>query len=88
MLDPSSEELAQRVAQHLVEKLARAVEIPDPDEYLTPDGAAQLLKTSAKTLEDYRSKGTGPAFARVNHRLVRYRRGDLLDWMAQYRVEG
>lgn len=42
----------------------------------TPD-AAEMLGISPRTLEDYRWRGTGPAFYKVGMRLVRYRVDDL-----------
>ena len=43
--------------------------------------AAQILKISVRTLERRRATGTGPRFIRVG-RLVRYRAGDLEEWIA------
>lgn len=57
---------------------APAVVAPaDPDELLSTEEAAVLLKVSPKGLEGMRAKGTGPKYVRVG-RLIRYRRGDLV----------
>lgn len=47
---------------------------------LTPKEAAAFLRVSEKTLEGWRSKGTGPKFRRLGHRTVRYLQADLIDW--------
>jgi predicted DNA-binding transcriptional regulator AlpA len=47
---------------------------------LTPKEAAAFLQLSEKTLEKWRSKGTGPKFRRMGHRTVRYSQDDLLNW--------
>ena len=47
---------------------------------LTPKDAAAFLQLSEKTLEKWRSKGTGPKFRRMGHRTVRYSQDDLLNW--------
>ena len=44
--------------------------------------AAALLKSNARTLERWRSTGTGPSFVKVGRR-VAYRRSDLERWLAQ-----
>lgn len=53
---------------------------PESDPLLTERGAAALLAISVRTLQAWRSKGTGPAYVRVG-RVIRYRRGDLLKWI-------
>jgi len=40
------------------------------------------LQTSARTLEDWRRKGTGPDYVRVGGR-VRYRPSAVRQWLAQ-----
>lgn len=47
---------------------------------LTPKEAAAFLQVSEKTLEKWRTKGTGPKFRRLGHRTVRYSQDDLLNW--------
>lgn len=47
---------------------------------LTPKDAAAFLQLSEKTLEKWRSKGTGPKFRRMGHRTVRYLQDDLVSW--------
>lgn len=49
----------------------------DPDELLTTEGAARLLKRSPRTLEKARMTGDGPPFVKLSPRCVRYRRRDL-----------
>ena len=57
----------------------------DPDALLYEGEAAYLTGLSERTLQDYRLRGGGPAFIRIGKRGVRYRRGDLLDWIADRR---
>lgn len=47
---------------------------------LTPKQAASFLQVSEKTLEKWRTKGTGPKFRRLGHRMVRYQQSDLDAW--------
>jgi len=54
----------------------------DPDALLYQAEAAYLTAQSERTLEAYRLKGGGPPFINVGKRGVRYRRGDLLQWIA------
>src|SRR5579863_8844079 len=54
----------------------------DRDALLYQSEAAYLTAQSERTLEAYRLKGGGPAYTRVGKRGVRYRRGDLLEWIA------
>ena len=49
---------------------------------LTPDEAAAWLRSSERTLERWRSEGTGPLFVRLGRR-VAYRLNDLETWVAQ-----
>ena len=47
--------------------------------------AAELLGFAVRTLQTWRSRGGGPPFIRVSSRCVRYRREDLLAWIAERR---
>jgi hypothetical protein len=60
--------------------------IPSDDEALLfQSEAAYLLGNSARTLEAWRLQGGGPPFIALGRRTVRYRRGDLLVWIAARR---
>lgn len=50
------------------------------DELLTTVEVAQYLRIRVNTLEQWRSRGEGPAFERVGRR-VRYRRGEIDRWL-------
>jgi len=50
------------------------------DRLLDQREAAKILGVSVRTLERHRVTGTGPRFCRLG-RLVRYREGDLADWV-------
>ena len=58
-------------------------DIDDP--FLTIDEAAQLLRVSRRTLDNYRSRKRGPPYRRHGGRIV-YRLGDLLAWSEQRRA--
>jgi predicted DNA-binding transcriptional regulator AlpA len=47
--------------------------------------AAKFLRLTVRTLERYRVDGTGPSFCRLGRRLVRYRQGDLDQWVERAR---
>lgn len=49
--------------------------------------AAAYLGLELRTLEDWRSKLTGPRFVRVSTRAVRYRRSDLDAWLDSQTVK-
>jgi hypothetical protein len=53
------------------------------DTYLTPPEAAIYLKSSTSTLAKRRLYGDGPSFTRIG-RAIRYRKGDLDQWMAAH----
>lgn len=51
---------------------------------LTSSEAAEYLRMSARTLEDYRYEGGGPPFFRIGRgrrRMVLYDVADLNDWL-------
>lgn len=52
------------------------------DELLTTVEVAQYLRIRVNTLEQWRSRGKGPAFERVGRR-VRYRRREIEKWLKQ-----
>jgi hypothetical protein len=57
--------------------------LPEPDDpfvLLTEMNAAKILCMSVRTLQAWRTRGTGPAFVRVGG-AVRYRRADLVAWI-------
>jgi len=57
----------------------------DRDTLLTQTEAAPLVGVAPRTLERKRWAGDGPPFIRVSNRAVRYRRGDIEDWIAARR---
>lgn len=63
-----------------------AIATNDPDELLTEREAAELLKTSPRTLQAWRCDKVGPAFVKIG-RSIRYRRHDLLTWIAANTVK-
>lgn len=56
------------------------------DYFVNDVEAAKILSVSPQTLRNYRFLGMGPAYSKKG-RLVRYRVGDLLDYMNSGRVE-
>lgn len=55
----------------------RSQPLPEWPEWMSPEVAARYLDSSINTLNDWRSKGKGPAFKRVGQRMIRYRKTDL-----------
>ena len=62
------------------EELAKLHQLPD-DALLTAQEAAEVLRLKYTTLAWYRCNGGGPAFVRVGPKLIRYRLGDLREYM-------
>ena len=58
-------------------------DIDDP--FLTIDEAAQVLRVSRRTLDNYRYRKRGPPYRRHGGRIV-YRLSDLLAWSEQRRA--
>jgi hypothetical protein len=52
----------------------------DPEELLDEHYAARLMSVSPRTLQSWRSEHKGPPYVKCG-RLVRYRRGSLIDWV-------
>ena len=61
-------------------ELAELHALPD-DALSTPREAAAFLRLKYNTLSWYRCNGGGPAFVRVGPKLIRYRMGDLREYM-------
>ncbi len=53
---------------------------------MNQDEAAGYLGLSARTLENWRLKGGGPAFVRMSHRCIRYRLEALNLWLQSREV--
>lgn len=59
----------------------------DPDEYLKPAEASQIVKLTVRTLATMRSQGRGPGYIKLSpgpsgH--VRYKRSDLHNWLNRH----
>jgi hypothetical protein len=80
------ERAAQRGAENVLLALAEGA-APYPQQWLTPERAAEYVGLSVPGLERMRREGTGPVFSKVNARVVRYRLRDLDDWLAKGRTE-
>jgi hypothetical protein len=52
---------------------------------LTEIQVSDLLFMSVRTLQTWRCQGVGPAYVRAG-RAIRYRRGDVVGWIAANRV--
>jgi predicted DNA-binding transcriptional regulator AlpA len=55
----------------------------DADELLNTSAVARWLGLSTPFLEIGRSRGYGPRFVRLSTRRIRYRRSDVLAWLAE-----
>jgi hypothetical protein len=56
------------------------------DEHVNEGGATRILALSKFTLRNYRHLHKGPPYVRIG-RAIRYRVGDLLDFMAAHRID-
>lgn len=56
---------------------------PIQDPLLNQSQVAEMLGVKPRTLEDWRVRGgaAGPKFIRVSPRCVRYRQGDVMEWI-------
>jgi len=54
--------------------------------FLTESYAAEYLGISKKTLQRWRFDLKGPAYAKLNGKLIRYHQADLDEWMAQQTI--
>jgi len=54
--------------------------------FLSETEAAQYLGLSVKTLRRWRFGRTGPIYAKLNSKLIRYAKSDLDDWISQQKV--
>jgi predicted DNA-binding transcriptional regulator AlpA len=54
----------------------------DPNDLLNTSDVAEWLGISTQFLEIGRHRGFGPPYIRVSPRRIRYRRGDVLNWLA------
>lgn len=52
----------------------------DPDLHIDEKKAAAYLGISPRTLQGYRTKGGGPEFVKISHKVVRYKVSDLIKW--------
>jgi hypothetical protein len=52
-----------------------------PDQILTTEQLAEWLEVSTQFVKASRRTGLGPPFVRVDERNVRYRCGDVLEWL-------
>jgi predicted DNA-binding transcriptional regulator AlpA len=69
-----------RVADKLAEKLEAE---GGADDLLDTEALAKWLGRSKQWLELGRSKNYGPAYVRLSGRCVRYRRSDVIRWLAE-----
>src|SRR5690242_668632 len=75
---------ASAAATHVADPEPAGRPIPrDPDAVLFTAEAAYLAGLSPRTFEKLRLAGGGAPFVLLG-RAVRYRRGDLLDWIAKH----
>jgi len=54
----------------------------DPDDYLSTEDLSVRIDIPVQTLHVWRTRGGGPPAARVGRHL-RYRWGDVVDWLAE-----
>jgi len=57
------------------------------DRLLTPDEAADFLRSSPQTLAQWRSQRRGPRYIKLENRSIRYRSSDLENYLVEHSVE-
>ncbi len=65
--------------------MSAAAPARDPEELLTTEEAAQEMKLSPGTLQNYRIAGNGPRYVKLGpspRARVRYKRSDISDWLS------
>jgi hypothetical protein len=55
----------------------------DEDEMMTTRELADWFRNSRQWFEIARTYGYGPKFTRISTRMIRYRRGDVIDWLRE-----
>ena len=60
--------------------------IPIEAPFLSEQQAAQYLRVSVKTLQRWRFDHKGPAYAKLNGKLIRNHQADLDEWMDQQTI--
>jgi predicted DNA-binding transcriptional regulator AlpA len=72
---------------HILDKRAHQIADAAPpgndDDLLTTACMMEWLAVSRQWLEIGRSKGWGPPWVRLAPRVVRYRRGDVIEWLKE-----
>jgi len=58
----------------------------NPNQLMKEREAASFLCISQRTLQKWRVTGFGPEYIHISSRAVRYRYGDVNDWMMDRRV--
>jgi len=59
------------------------VDLEDEDRLYTEEGAAQFLRVTTRSLQNWRTRPhgpMGPPYVRISSRCIRYRRRDLIAW--------
>lgn len=57
---------------------------PAPDDLLNPKEASAVVTLTVGYLAKLRRESLGPPWIKIGKRVVRYRRADLLAWLAQH----
>ncbi len=55
----------------------------DADRLMTPTETAEMIGVTVRCIENWRGRGGGPEYVRISVRCVRYRRGTVLDFLAE-----
>jgi hypothetical protein len=85
-MSTQSELLTPQALSLLADKIAERLRDRSPasQKWMTPQETADHLRLSVRGLEDLRSRGEGPPYSRVNHRIVRYRIADVDAWLLSH----
>ena len=55
----------------------------NPKIFLKEPAAAEILDVTARAMQEWRRRGTGPPYVRISSRCIRYRPEDLSAWAAE-----
>jgi predicted DNA-binding transcriptional regulator AlpA len=81
LLRPVAQQADTAAPAPLPTPAAATPQTPDPA-LLTPEAVARRLGVSSGVLQQWREKGTGPAFVRLTRKTLRYRVADVDGFIA------
>ena len=56
------------------------------EEYVNEVSAGKIIKFEVQTLRNWRCKGIGPPYYKINKRCIRYKIKDLHEFMSKHKI--